>query len=155
MKKICAYIFAFMLIIISGCEKDYPLIKVRSVNKHISHLKSGSADPILYYGHEEFIRGWGPLFATRQLTSPSYYNYNQFQQFTLKVHNGYGTNNRVSSGTIKIDGIKIMKPSDFGQNVDSIIKTIPSMTSNSILTIELNGPPCGRIDVWIEGILNP
>lgn len=146
-----------MLIIISGCKKDLPLNGVKSVKKSSSHLKSGSENPnlVLYWGHEDFIRGWGPFFETRQLTCPSYYSYYQFQQFTLKICNGFGSNNRVSSGTIKIDGIKIVKPSDFGQNVDSITKTIPSLTSNSILTVELNGPPCGRIDLWINGILIP
>ena len=157
MKKVCVYIFAFMLIIISGCKKDLPLNGVKSVKKSSCHLKSGSANPnlVLYWGHEEFIRGWGPLCVTRQMTCPNNYLSYQFQQFTLKIHNGYGSNNRVSSGTIKIDGIKIVKPSDFGQNVDSIIKTIPSLNPNSILTVELNGPPCGRIDLWVDGILPP
>lgn len=118
-------------------------------------LKSGSSNAsILYWGHETFTRATGsPIVETRQVSNPDFSNYTN--QFTLEINNGNGSNNKVSSAIIKIDGVQILGPSDFSQNVARISKSISNLTANSILSVELRGKPGGILDVWIEGVLNP
>jgi hypothetical protein len=154
MKKIFVYALAFALILLSGCKKDNVATEKNSIKDKGSHLKSGSMNqgPDLYYGHEFFARGMGgPVVETRQLASPEFCYFQN--QFTLKIRNGNGSNNRVSSGFIKIDGNLIAGPPDFSQNADSIIKPISSLGANSILTVELRGQFGGYIELWIDGIL--
>lgn len=76
--------------------------------------------------------------------------------FTLRVLNGTGTvgagqrvENAVESGRIWFNGEEIVRPSDFGNQVSTIVRTVALQASNE-LTVRLGGSPGGRITIVIE-----
>ena len=62
--------------------------------------------------------------------------------------NGQNGKNRVSSGTLKINGVEIVNESDFNQKVDKIERTIVLQTANTI-SVELKSGPGSFITVSI------
>jgi len=71
--------------------------------------------------------------------------------FILNVVNGAPNgSNRVSSGTIKINGTTIIKQSDFNQQVDTIRRTISLKSSNTI-EVQLASAPNSYITITITG----
>lgn len=143
--------------VINSCKKDEETpIQTPNPENNTQIVKTGTNTngSELYYGHEIFTRTTGsPNTFTRQIENPLFTYFTN--EFVLKICNGSGPNNRVSSAVIKIDGVQIVGPSDFSQNVDSIFKPIPNLTSNSTLEVELRGKPGGFIDLWIAGSLLP
>lgn len=142
----------------NSCKKDLVQLEKDEAGINISEsIKSGSSNAstsVLYYGHEIFTRSNGqPVVVTKSITNPNYLHYDA--PYYLIVKNGTGQNNRVSSGVIKIDGVQIIGPSDFSQNVDTIVKVINGLTPTSVLSVELRGKPGGCIDLWIDGFLKP
>ncbi len=81
---------------------------------------------------------------------------NPAMQYTLKIYNGGLTDgefDRVSSSIIKINGLDLVSPSEFNQNVAYIEKPIP-LNSGNALSVELHGQPGGGITVLIVGVDN-
>lgn len=78
-----------------------------------SYLKSTAiVNPTLYWGQEKFVFYKGkPVTETRIIGSSDleYFENN----FVINIQNGDGTNNKVSSAIIKIDGVQIVGPIDF------------------------------------------
>lgn len=145
------------LLAINSCKKEgessLPTTP-SEFNKQETKNGNSSSDSVLYYGHQILTRTVGdPNVFTLQIEN-SFFQYFT-NDFVLKIFNGEGTDNRVTSAIIKIDGVQIMGPSDFSQNVQYISKPILNLTSSSSLEVELRGNPGGFIDLWIDGILLP
>jgi RHS repeat-associated protein len=95
------------------------------------------------YGPRKFIRLTGkPVIVTEIFSASSATTYN------LVVLNGDMGKNRVSSATVKINGIEILKESDFNQQVDRIERRVSLLLSNSI-SVELKSAPGSLMTVSI------
>lgn len=69
--------------------------------------------------------------------------------YTLHVVNGNANGtNRISSATVKLNGIQILGPSDFGQNVAVLDRTVALQASNT-LEIRLTSAPGSFIVVSV------
>ena len=103
-----------------------------------------SPSTMTIYGPRKFIRATGkPVVVTETFSAPS-----ATAHYNLIVLNGEKGKNRVSSATVKINGIEILRESDFNQQVDRIQRTISLQTSNSI-SVELKSAPGSFITVSI------
>lgn len=71
--------------------------------------------------------------------------------FVLHVQNGssYGAD-RVSSGTVEIDGATILSQSDFNQQVYQFDRTV-SLKQGSVLRVLLTSSPGSYLTIWIDG----
>src|SRR4030042_4989367 len=98
------------------------------------------------YAPKKFVRSTGkPVVVTETFSAPSATTYN------LIVFNGEKGKNRVSSATVKINGIEILRESDFNQQVDRIERSVSLQLSNSI-SVELKSAPGSFITISILGI---
>src|SRR4030065_2797685 len=98
------------------------------------------------YGPKKFVRSTGrPVVVTENFSAPSATTYN------LIVFNGDKGKNRVSSATVKINGIEILRESDFNQQVDRIECSVSLLLSNSI-SVELKSAPGSFITISILGM---
>jgi hypothetical protein len=101
------------------------------------------------YGPRKFIRSTGkPVVVTETFSAPSATTYN------LIVLNGEKGKNRVSSAAVKINGIEILRESDFNQQVDRIERSVSLILSNSI-SVELKSAPGSFITISILAINHP
>jgi PKD repeat protein len=101
------------------------------------------------YGPRTFFRSVGkPIVVTDTFSAPSATTYN------LIVFNGEKGKNRVSSATVKINGIEILRESDFNQQIDRNERSISLLTSNSI-SVELKSAPGSFITISILSINHP
>jgi hypothetical protein len=70
--------------------------------------------------------------------------------FVLTIINGNREgDNRVSSGTIKLNGVVVMNPNDLNQQVRTVVRQV-IVLANNVLEVELAGKPTGQILVTIE-----
>lgn len=90
------------------------------------------------FGPESFTRTTGaPNVYTRSFTVPT----EVIGPYTLHIENGQPDGrNRISSGTVSINGVEIVHPSDFNQTVAAIDRSISLSLSNT-LTVTLNSKP--------------
>ncbi len=104
-----------------------------------------SSSAMTVYGPRKFIRATGkPVVVTETFSAPS-----ATAHYNLIVLNGEKGKNRVSSATVKINGIEILRESDFNQQVDRIERTLSLQTSNTI-SVELKSAPGSFITIAIE-----
>jgi hypothetical protein len=77
------------------------------------------------------------------------------QAFKLSVQNGATRGkDRVSSATVSLNGIAILRPKDFNQNVVSIEKEIDARLiddGNNVLEIKINGRPTAVLKATLLG----
>ncbi len=105
---------------------------------------SATAGTFTAFGPKAYVRDTGtPVIATDGFSV-----LNPATTYTLQV-----TNNGISSGVISINGIQVVGPDDFKQNVSSIEKPISLQISNQI-SVELRSNPGASISVRIVGIDN-
>ncbi len=69
--------------------------------------------------------------------------------FVLRVENGPGGAVKVASGAITLNGVEVVHPSDFGNQVDTIERPV-ALASSSALDVRLAGTPQGTARVVIE-----
>jgi hypothetical protein len=69
--------------------------------------------------------------------------------FVLRVENGPGGAVKVASGTITLNGVEVVHPSDFGKQVDTIERPVALAPSNA-LGVQLAGTPQGTVRVAIQ-----
>jgi uncharacterized protein (TIGR02145 family) len=116
--------------------------------KIIPKVQDNLAD--LYFGPKKFIRFYrAPRTETVEIINPDFGKYDG--NFVLKIKNGNGKRNRVSSAEIRIDGKLVVSRYDFCKNVTSICRKISGLTAESVLSVKLNGSPGSFIVLWIEG----
>jgi len=104
------------------------------------------------FGPQNYTRGTGsPVAVTNAFTV-----LNPNTSYTLKINNGGlvdGEFEKVSSAVISLNGVQIVGPNEFNQNVTLIEKPITLAASNQ-LSVELRGKPGGGITIQIIGIDN-
>jgi hypothetical protein len=70
--------------------------------------------------------------------------------FVLTIINGNREgDNRVSSGTIKLNGVVVLTPNDLNQQVRKVVRQVTTLAQN-MLEVELAGKPTGQILVTVE-----
>jgi len=104
------------------------------------------------FGPKNYVRGTGaPVTVTDSFTvlSPA-------TQYTLKVFNGGLENTQtelVSSSIVTINGVQVLGPSNFNQNVSEIDVPITLQASNTI-SVQVRGKPGGTLAIQIVGLDN-
>lgn len=81
---------------------------------------------------------------------------NPSAEFTLRIYNGGlvdGEFEKVSSSVIKLNGVQIVGPDEFNQNVSLLEKPVSLLASNE-LSVEVRGKPGGAITLEIVGVDN-
>lgn len=73
-------------------------------------------------------------------------------QFQLVVENGPGGTGRVSSATIAVNGLEIVRQSDFNQQVELIQRPIPNVAAKNTLAVYLASAPGGTIRVSVRAV---
>ena len=107
------------------------------------------SSPTTIYGPRKFTRSTGkPVVVTETFSVPSATTYN------LIVFNGEKGKNRVSSATVKINGMQILRESDFNQQVNRIERSVSLPPSNTI-SVELKSSPGSFITVSILSTNHP
>src|SRR5947199_1385041 len=96
------------------------------------------------FGPKTYVRDTGAPVTL----SDSFSVLNPSTTYTLRV-----TNNGISSGVISINGVQIVGPDDFNQNVSSIERPVSLSGSNQI-SVELRSQPGASISVQIICIDN-
>lgn len=98
------------------------------------------------FGPKQYTRTAGPPNQfTDTFTLPS----GTTAPYTLHVVNGNANGtNRISSATVKLNGVEILDPNDFGQNVAVLDRTVTLQTTNT-LTIRLTSAPGSFIIVSV------
>lgn len=156
--KVFTACFLTLMLVLTSCQK-YDDIKPLEDPNVAADLKSASEfckphtddnSAIIYYGHKIFKRSWGaPVVVVQTITNPDFDCFDE--KFVLKIRNGLTKFTRVSSGEIWIDGVLVVRPSDFSKNVSMITKSLTGLKRESVLEVKLNGAPGTFIDLWIEG----
>jgi uncharacterized protein YjdB len=100
---------------------------------------------------------FGPKTYTRdngkpQVITDTFSASQRIGDFHLLIKNGENGNNRVSSAIVRINGLQILGPSDFSQQVDSINKPI-NLTGTNKLQVELRSTPGSFFTLKIVGNL--
>ncbi len=102
-------------------------------------LHSLFAGEVTFFGPKQYTRSTGkPVTGTDTFICPPGY---AGPGFTLRVIDGNSQgNNRISSGVIKVNGLEVIGPAGFNQNVGSIVRTI-DLTTSSEISVKLNSKP--------------
>jgi hypothetical protein len=70
--------------------------------------------------------------------------------FVLTIVNGDRNGaNRVSSGTIKLNGVVVLTPNDLNQQVRTVVRQVTVLAQN-VLEAELAGKPSGQVLITVE-----
>lgn len=70
--------------------------------------------------------------------------------FVLTIVNGdRNGDNRVSSGTVRLNGVQVLSPNDLNQQVRKVVRQV-TVLANNLLEVELESKPSGQILVTIE-----
>jgi hypothetical protein len=101
---------------------------------------------VTLFGPKTYLRDTGkPGIVTDTFTvSPRDSN------FHLLVQNGADKKTRVSSATIRVNGVQVLGPSDFNKQVDLLDKPISLLSSNNV-QVELRSEPGSFIVVRVVG----
>ncbi len=114
----------------------------------LPHDSSADAHTLTVYGPESFIRNTGkPVIVTHTFTVLTSNN-----ACTLKIYNGGMEDSgfkRVSSAVISLNGVQVVEPNEFNQNVELIEKPV-TLSAENQLSVEVRGKPGGAITVVIE-----
>lgn len=98
------------------------------------------------FGPKQYTRTAGP---PNQFTDTFTLPAGTTAPYTLHVVNGNANGtNRISSATVKLNGTKILDPSDFGQNVAVLDRTVTLQASNT-LEIRLTSAPGSFLTVSV------
>ncbi len=93
------------------------------------------------FGPKQYTRTAGP---PNQFTDTFTLPTSTTAPYTLHVVNGNANGtNRISSATIKLNGAQILGPSDFGQNVAVLDRTVTLQSTNT-LEVRLTSAPGSR-----------
>src|SRR5258708_21622377 len=104
------------------------------------------------FGPKNYVRGTGaPVTVTDSFTV-----LNPATQYTLKAFNGGLENSQtelVSSSVVTINGVQVLGPSNFNQNVFEINVPVTLQVSNTI-SVQVRGQPGGTLTIQIIGLDN-
>src|SRR3989442_254055 len=104
------------------------------------------------FGPKTYTRGTGdPVTVTDTFSV-----LNPSTQFTLHVVNGGPSNDKnelVSSSVITINGVQVLGPNNFNQNV-SVVDVPVTLQSSNTISVQVRGKPGGAISVQVIGVDN-
>src|SRR6266566_3596849 len=104
------------------------------------------------FGPKNYVRGTGaPVTVTDSFTV-----LNPATQYTLKAFNGGLQNSQtelVSSSVVTINGVQVLGPSNFNQNVSEVDVPVTLQVSNTI-SVQVRGQPGGTLTIQIVGLDN-
>ncbi len=105
------------------------------------------ANESVVFGPARYERGWGkPKTVTKEFTSPECGS-----GFKMEIRNGdFRGRHRVSSGTVTLNGKKVVTPCDFNHHAGGIKRAV-SLESSNELAVTLKGSPGSFITVTIVG----
>lgn len=113
---------------------------------------TGIPGNFVVFGPQSYMRSSGaPVTVANTFTG-----FNSATSYTLQIYNGGladGEFEKVSSSVIALNGVQIVGPNEFNQNVTLIEKPVTLSSSNQ-LSIELRGKPGGGITIQIIGVDN-
>ncbi|HWC19070.1 MAG TPA: hypothetical protein VG498_18815, partial [Terriglobales bacterium] len=102
------------------------------------------------FGPKDYVRGSGsPVTVTDTFSV-----LNPTTQYTLKVFNGGLENSQtelVSSSIVSVNGLQVIGPSNFNQNVKEVDVPIILQTANT-LSVQVRGQPGGTLAIQIVGV---
>ncbi|NIN36507.1 MAG: hypothetical protein GTO60_16020, partial [Gammaproteobacteria bacterium] len=106
------------------------------------------AGDVTFFGPKQYTRNKGkPVTETDTFICPPNYT---GSGFTLRLINGDSQGkNRVSSAVITVNGVQVMGPSDFNQQVGTLERTVSLSTSNEI-SVKLNSKPGAYVIIDIH-----
>jgi RHS repeat-associated protein len=118
----------------------------------ISGAASANAGTFTVFGPQNYARGTGaPVTVTSNFSV-----LNPNTQYTLKVFNGGLQDNQtelVSSGFVTINGVQVIGPSNFNQNVVEVDVPVTLQATNTI-DVQVRGKQGGVLTVEIVGLDN-
>jgi len=118
----------------------------------ISGVASANAGTFTVFGPQNYTRGTGaPVTVTSNFSV-----LNPNIQYTLKAFNGGLQDSQtelVSSGFVTINGVQVIGPSNFNQNVAEVDVPITLLGTNTI-DVQVRGAPGGILTVEIVGVEN-
>lgn len=104
------------------------------------------------FGPQDYTRGTGaPVTVTNTFSV-----LNPNTQYTLKAFNGGLQDNQnelVSSGFVIVNGVQVIGPNNFNQNVTEVVVPVTLQTSNTI-SVQVRGQPGGLLTIQIIGVDN-
>src|SRR5215831_20171781 len=104
------------------------------------------------FGPQDYTRGTGdPVTVTNTFSV-----LNPNTQYTLKAFNGGLQDNQnelVSSGFVIVNGVQVIGPNNFNQNVTEVVVPVTLQTSNTI-SVQVRGQPGGLLTIEIVGVDN-
>jgi hypothetical protein len=121
------------------------------IDEMSSSALSQSSSATLYYGLRNFtIPTEGGSVEATEVIQTQYFEY--FKNFVLKVQNVSSSDTKISTIEIRIDGVLIIKSSDF-KKVNLVEKKLKSFTNPAQLDVKIEGAAGSSIDLWIEGTI--
>jgi hypothetical protein len=100
------------------------------------------AAPVPLFGPEKFIRETG----APDSSSRTFAACNTGATYRLFVENGAAGKDRVSSATVSLNGVEIVRPSDLNQRVERVEKVV-SLQGDNTLAVRLSSNPGGFLTV--------
>src|SRR5438876_6503174 len=104
------------------------------------------------FGPKNYVRGTGaPVTVT-----DTFAVLNPATQYTLKAFNGGLQNTQtelVSSSVVTLNGVQVLGPSNFNQNVSEVDVPVTLQSSNTI-SVQVRGQPGGTLTILIVGVDN-
>ncbi|HET9713615.1 MAG TPA: IPT/TIG domain-containing protein, partial [Pyrinomonadaceae bacterium] len=105
--------------------------------------RSHSTETFTVYGPQRFTDAGAPVPVTENFSLPA----DAVAPFAILVENGSPTGtNRVSSGTIKLNGTTLYEPNDFGQSVSSLTDPV-TLTATNTLEVTLSSNPGSYVTI--------
>ncbi len=107
-----------------------------------------------------FAQTFKPLFSkqyTRSVAAPvtasdEFTTCDLGGSFRLVVLNGPGGHWRISSGSIFVNGVEVVKEQDFNQQVERIERPLSSIAHRNSVEVRLRSRPGAAIEVTVEGV---
>lgn len=118
----------------------------------VAGTPSAQAGTFTAFGPQDYTRGTGdPVTVTNTFSV-----LNPNTQYTLKAFNGGLLDDQtelVSSGFVIINGVQVIGPSNFNQNVTEVDVPVTLQASNTI-SVQVRGQPGGVLTIQIVGVDN-
>src|SRR5215472_10280704 len=141
---LCILALATLLSLILPTSAAAQMTRTRRVTRRLPPLPGGSVS--VAFGPKVYSREAGPP----NTFTDSFIHCGTGQQCQIVVMNGNADgSDRISSASISVNGVEIIGPSDFNQNVDRIVKPVV-LKDNNELTIRLASKPGGFLTVEVE-----
>jgi len=152
MKRLVPLVF----LAIPACDSADNPLAVIPASEVVLDQASGAIQMVdqptqLMFGPFEFLRGKGkPVTETVTLRRDDLERFGP--PIMLRVWNGDENGfNRVSSASVRIDGLEVFGPADFSQSTTDLQRQI-DITNGAVLSVRVASAPGSRLRIWIEGV---